>query len=96
MEERKNFKNQKNDGIHNVIMEGRRKASISGVCDVESFNEEEIVLHTNMGIMTIEGDMMHINKLSTENGEVMIEGNIESIKYVEEKFKGGFWQRLLK
>ena len=96
MEERKNFKNQKNDGIHNVIMEGRRKVSISGVCDVESFNEEEIVLHTNMGIMTIEGDMMHINKLSTENGEVMIEGNIESIKYVEEKFKGGFWQRLLK
>lgn len=96
MEERKNLKNQKSDGIHNVIMEGRRKLSISGVCDVESFNEEEIILHTNMGVMTVEGEMLHINKLSTENGEVMIDGNIESVKYSEERLKGGFLSRLLK
>ena len=77
-------------------MEGRRKLSISGVSDVESFNEDEIVLHTNMGIMTVDGEMMHINKLSTDNGEVMIDGSIESIKYSDERVKGGFLSRLLK
>ena len=65
MEERKNFKSQKTEGIHNVIMEGRRKLSISGVSDVESFNEEEVVLSTNMGLLIIEGENLHINKLST-------------------------------
>ncbi len=98
MEERRIIKNPKNEGVHNVIMEGRKKLSVSGVCEVESFNEEEIVLHTNMGILIVEGEMLHISKLSIDSGEVMIDGSLETVRYADEKenIKGGFFGRLFK
>lgn len=96
MEERKILRNARAESVHNIIMEGRRKLSVSGVEDVESFNEDEIILHTNMGILIVEGSSLHISKLSIDNGEVMIDGDIESLKYAEEKLKGGFLGKLFK
>ena len=98
MEERKIIKNSRVESVHNVIMEGRKKISVSGVDDVESFNDEEIVLHTNMGIMVIEGEMLHINKLSIDNGEVLIDGEIESLKYEDDRSgsRGSLLSRLFK
>lgn len=85
--------------LHNVIMEGRKKISVSGVEDVESFNEEEIVLHTGMGVMIIHGEELHISKLSVDSGETVITGEINSIEYPANagKSKGaGFLNRLLR
>lgn len=98
MEERKIVRNPRTESTHNIIMEGRKKLSISGVEDVESFNDEEIVLHTNMGVMIIEGEMLHISKLSIDNGEVMITGEFELLKYADEKsgMKGSLLTRLFK
>ena len=85
MEEKKTIRTVKNDMPHNVIMENRRRMSISGVSDVESFNEEEIVLHTDMGGLLVKGSGLHINKLSIEIGEVSLEGDIDGIDYIEVK-----------
>jgi len=67
--------------LHNLIMENRRKLSVSGVEDVESFDEESIILYTEAGLLTIKGNELHINKLSVESGEVAIEGEIDSVVY---------------
>lgn len=98
MEERKLVRTVKTDTVHNLIMENRKKLSVSGVDDVESFNEEEIVLHTDMGVLVIHGEELHINKLSVEIGEVVIEGTVAGVEYVEGgRGKGGsFLSRMFK
>lgn len=69
------------DAVQNVILENRKKLSISGTEDVESFDEETIVLYTELGVLTVKGEGLHLNKLSIESGEVAIEGDIISITY---------------
>lgn len=89
MEDKKTIRTVKSDPVHNIIMESRHKLSVSGVNDVESFNEEEIVLHTDMGALIIKGAQLHINKLSVEIGEVSMEGNIDSMEYSDKRTNKG-------
>ena len=98
MEERRTIRNSRVEpNVHNLIMEGRKKLSVSGVEDVESFNETEIVLHTNMGALVVEGDKLHINKLTIDNGEVLIDGELCCVRYTyESENSGGFLKRLFK
>ncbi len=97
MEERRNSKPMTKDQSHNLIMENRQKISVSGVQDVESFDEENIVLYTSMGRLSIKGDNLHINKLSVESGEVTVEGSVDSCLYSDGEGKrqsGGFLKRM--
>ncbi len=80
---------------HNIIIEGRKKLSISGVVDVESFDENEIILETSQGIMLVSGEDMRIEKLSIEAGDAVIEGHIISIEYSEkDRRKESFWSKM--
>ena len=82
---------------HHLIMEGRQQLSISGVEDVESFDEESIVMHTSKGLLTVSGNTLHIGRLSLEGGEVDIEGSVDCLKYSEERTGGGgLFSRLFK
>lgn len=67
--------------VHNIILEGRKKLSLSGVTDVDSFDENTVLLYTCMGEMTVRGTDLHVNGLSVESGEMSIEGEIKSIVY---------------
>lgn len=69
---------------HNVILEERKKLNISGVNDVDSFDDETITAYTEMGELTIKGNNLHIIKLSTETGELAVEGKIRALFYNEE------------
>lgn len=84
--------------IHNVILEGRKKMSISGVTEVGNFDENKVTLETGMGSLTVTGENLHINKLSVESGDVEIEGTINSCAYYEGggKRASGFLGKLLK
>lgn len=89
----------KADAIQNIIMENRKKISVSGVDDIESFNERQIILYTCCGVIIIDGNSMHISKLSVENGETVITGNIDSVVYHDnygKKDKGSLFARLLR
>ena len=84
---------------HNIIMENRSKASISGVEDVDSFDEQTITLYTSAGLLTVQGRDFHINKLNVESGEVVIEGDIESLTYSDAAGRqsgGGFFSKMFK
>lgn len=82
----------------NVILEDRRKLMVSGVSDVDSFDEEAVVLFTELGELTVRGTSLHMNKFSIDSGEANIEGDIESIAYRDEvpRSGGGFLGRLFK
>ena len=84
---------------HNIIMENRSKISISGVEDVDSFDEQTVVLFTSAGLLTVRGNDFHINKLNVDSGEVVIEGDVESLTYSEAmggRDKGGFFAKMFK
>lgn len=67
--------------VHNLILENRNKLSVSGVTDVDRFDESLVLLYTSMGELTVRGTDLHVNDLSVESGEMNIEGEIQSIVY---------------
>lgn len=66
---------------HSLQMEERRHAVITGVTDVCSFHETEIVLKINTGVMILNGENLHIGKLLLDDGQLDVEGQIDSILY---------------
>lgn len=82
---------------HHVMLEDRKHLTVSGVEDVERFDENTIVLSTTRGAMTISGENLHIEKLSLDGGDLKVEGEIEALVYEEERgSQGGFFARLLR
>lgn len=81
---------------HSIVMENRRKASLTGVNDVASFHEQEIVLKTDEGEITIIGEQMHISQLSLDEGRLVVEGLIGGLEYVDAPVvkQGGFLGRI--
>ena len=65
----------------NVSLENREKLILTGVLEVVSFSEEKILLQTSLGNLDIKGKEMKINKLDVKNGDVTINGNINSVVY---------------
>lgn len=81
-------KNQiKGDTIQNLILENRKKLSISGVEDVLSFDDQIVILETSLGMLTVKGEDLRINKLSIDTTEVIIEGEMNSFNYSEKQDK---------
>lgn len=82
---------------HNCILEDRNRLSVSGVNDVGSFDEQTIVATTECGELTIQGEKLHITKLSLEVGELCIEGRINSLQYADVIEKSGsFFARVFR
>lgn len=73
--------NSSKKNIHSLMIDQRKHASISGVTDVCSFHETEIVLKIDSGIMVIGGQNLHVAKLLLEDGRLDIDGHIDSIVY---------------
>ena len=67
--------------IQNLILENRSKLTISGVLDVFSFDDQVVILETELGLLTVKGEGLRINKLSLDTSEVIVEGNICSTNY---------------
>ena len=67
---------------HSLLLENRRKSTISGVLDVQSFNEQEILLLTEEGKLQIKGEQLHVKQLDLEKGEVDLEGKVDSLTYL--------------
>lgn len=85
---------------HTVIMDERSRISLTGVLDVFAFDEENIVTETELGMLTIRGINLHVNKLNLEKGELEVDGEIDSLFYSQpgsfEKSKNSLLARLFK
>ena len=81
---------------HHIILEEREQLSISGVEEVESFDENTILLTTAQGALEIQGEGLHIEKLSLDGGDLKVEGRVNALLYGEEnRPRGGLFARLL-
>lgn len=76
-----NANTQRMSQPHTVQMDRRKNVVITGVTDVSSFHETEIILRTDDALMVINGQNLHVGKLLLEDGKIDITGLIESISY---------------
>lgn len=81
---------------HNIILEDRERLSVSGVEDVDSFDDRQIVLRTTQGSLILRGSELHIDRLSLETGELGVTGLITELGYEETAPGGSLWSRLFK
>ncbi|MBZ4671603.1 MAG: sporulation protein YabP [Oscillospiraceae bacterium] len=73
---------------HNIILENRKSLTISGVTDVDNFDEKTIVLYTQMGELTIHGKNLHVNSMSVETGDMTVDGDIWALTYGDKDRRG--------
>ena len=85
---------------HKVNLWNRNKGTITGVKDGVSFDVAEIILETELGMLSIKGNDLHVKRLTVEKGEVEIDGNIDGFQYTDHKEKNvsgdGLLSRLFK
>ena len=80
---------------HQLTLEGRERLTVSGVEDVERFDESAIVMSTTAGTLVVTGENLHIGKLSLDGGELHVDGQIDSLSYEEQSAgRGGLLGRL--
>jgi sporulation protein YabP len=81
---------------HNIILENRERLSVSGVEEVDSFDERQIIMRTSRGILLLRGSDLHIDKLTLETGELTVTGLVTELGYEETMSRGSLWSRLFK
>ena len=82
---------------HNLVMEDRKTLSVTGVSDVDSFDESTIIVFTDIGELTVRGSDLHIRNLNIESGEVSLEGKISSLTYADNAVKStGFFSKVFR
>ncbi len=79
---------------HELRLADRARLSLSGVREVESFDETVIVLSTVRGLLIVRGEKLKLQALSVDGGQVSIQGSIDSISYEEARSNQGFFKRL--
>ena len=67
--------------VQNIVLENREKLNVSGVNDVLSFDDQVVMIDTELGLLTVKGENIRINKLSLDTSEVIVDGEISSLTY---------------
>ena len=74
---------------HTVRLVDRKRLSLTGVEDVDCFNEQIVVLRTPLGTLTVAGAGLNISQLTLEDGRVEIDGEVDALEYSGGKKKSG-------
>lgn len=80
---------------HSLRLTERKSLSVTGVTEVVRFDEDAVVLQTDMGTLTVQGEQLQLKELSVEGGRVTVEGTISALSYEAPRQSGSFLQRLL-
>ena len=81
---------------HSLTLTDRKRLSLTGVEDVDCFNEQIVVLRTGLGMLTVSGSGLNLSRLSLEEGRVEMEGEGDALEYTGGRKKGGWLGRLLR
>ena len=82
------FSPNSKSSVHNLLLENREKLNLTGVKDVNNFDDKQIVAITEMGYLTIKGNSLHISKFDTNNGELNVVGKVNELVYANKKIWG--------
>ena len=80
---------------HSLQLQDRRKLTLNGVSEVVSFEDNAVVLQTDLGTLIVQGQQLQLKTLSTDGGQVAVEGTVSSLLYEEDRPKGGWMRRLM-
>ncbi len=81
---------------HALNLRDRRLMELTGVTKVESFDEHEIALSTQLGVLSVKGENLHIKHLDLENGDLQLDGTILTLSYQQESRRKGRLGRLIR
>ena len=81
---------------HQMIVQDRKLLEMTGVSDVDSFDENTVVAYTSLGELTVRGRGLHIRRLDLESGSLSLEGYVDTLSYSDATRSGGFFGRLLR
>ena len=89
---------KKKAGPHNVVMEDRKRLTVTGVTEIDSFDEQTVVLFCDTGELAIRGEGLHINRIDVDAGELNLEGvRIDALSYADNlPSRGGIWGKLFR
>lgn len=80
---------------HTLTLTSRQTLALSGVTDVSAFDENTIAMDTSLGTLTVRGENLHVEKLTLDQGELTVTGEIQSLEYDDNiSQRGGFLSRL--
>lgn len=74
---------------HKVTLDNRNRLHLTGITEVESFDEGMVVLHTARGTLVVRGDGLHLQLLSLDGGQVHVDGTVHSLNYEDSPRDGG-------
>ncbi len=66
---------------HQLILTDRRQLVLSGVCDVDTFDDTTVILRTSLGELTVKGAQLQVQRLNIETGDVAIDGTVDRLEY---------------
>ncbi|MCI8477928.1 MAG: sporulation protein YabP [Oscillospiraceae bacterium] len=91
------YEEKKIQAAHHIILEEREQLAVSGVEEVESFDENTIIMYTCRGTLVVKGEGLHIEKLSLDGGDLKVEGEIDALTYEDTgRERGGLFARLFR
>ena len=76
---------------HKLTLNERRQLSMTGVSEVVSFDDTTVVLHTELGTLTVQGKDLQLKTLSAEGGQVAVEGTVSALIYEEPRSARRLW-----
>ncbi|HBI63803.1 MAG TPA: sporulation protein YabP [Clostridiales bacterium] len=79
---------------HGLSLQDRHKMTLSGVNDVINFDENQVMVSTTMGTLTIRGSELHVDQLSLDSGDLRLTGTIDTMEYDDSGTGGGLFRRL--
>lgn len=79
---------------HKLTLDQRGSLTMTGVTEVISFDENAVVVRTDLGTLTVLGQQLQLKTLSVEGGQIAVEGHISSLQYEEPRQPGGWVRRL--
>ena len=84
--------------MQNVILENRKKLTLTGIRDFLSFDDEIVVVESELGLLNIKGTDLRVNKISVETGDVIVDGTIRAIEYSDKDIgpKQGLMSKIFK
>lgn len=92
-----NNEEKKSMGAHNLILEERGSLTVTGVEDIDSFDDQTVVIYTGLGELTVRGNQLHIERIDLQAGELELQGQVDALTYSDQPAaRGGFFARIFR
>ena len=92
-----NNEEKKSMGAHNLILEERGSLTVTGVEDIDSFDDQTVVIYTCLGELTVRGNQLHIERIDLQAGELELQGQVDALTYADQPaVRGGFFARIFR